>query len=172
MKRGCVVGLGVVAALVLVAALVVYNAVYMFNPFFRGKRLNGWVDQAVWDEDASRREQAIQVLTEWWQTRRGEDRTQLVMRFVQPRRGDQEKAVLPREVIPFLLEALKAEEWPAQNYAAMALHWKGGPEAVEALTRALQDEREDPLVRKWADKILRIREQEQKERGEEPDPAL
>ena len=165
MKRRCLIGLGVVGALVLVAALAVYLGVYWHNPYFRGKRLFDWVDQAVWDEDASRREQAVQVLNEAWQTRRGEDRTQLVLRFVLPRRGDQEKAVLPKEVIPFLLEALKAEEVPAQNYAAMALHWGGGPEAVAALTRALQDEKADPAIRKWAEKIFRW-----KEKGEVPRP--
>ncbi len=71
MKRRCLVGLGVVGALLLGAALLVYNVLYWYNPYFRGQRLNGWVDQAVWDEDASRREQAAQVLSEWWQTRRG-----------------------------------------------------------------------------------------------------
>jgi Flp pilus assembly protein TadD len=159
MKRRCLVGLGVVGALVLGAALAAYLGVYWNNPYFRGKRLHDWADQAVWDEDASRREQAVQVLTEAWQARRGEDRTQLVLRFVQPRRGGREKAVLPKEVIPFLLGALKAEEWPAQNYAAMALHLSGGPEAAEALTRAARDEKEDPLVREGAKRVLRLREQ-------------
>jgi hypothetical protein len=63
---------------------------------------------------------------------------------------------VPKELIPFLLEALKGEEYtPTQGYAEMVLASRGGPDAVEALERARDDEREDPALRERAAKLLK-----------------
>jgi hypothetical protein len=154
MKRGCLVCLLGLAAVVLGAASLIRLMHQWNDPYFRGRRLSAWADQAICDKDAARRQQAARVLTEALKGLKGHPRTELVMRFVHPPCGGQEPDVLPPEVVPFLLEALRHDEGAAQGYAEYALVVKGGPEAEAALRRVSQDSEADPAVREGAARVL------------------
>jgi HEAT repeat protein len=79
-----------------------------------------------WLPDTAARETAARTLMGALQEMQGEPRIQLVMRFC-GRDG------VPKEAIPFLVEALHAEEMPSGSYPAMALSRVEGEAAVPAL---------------------------------------
>jgi hypothetical protein len=149
MKKVVVVTLAVAALAAGVIAVWRYE-VNRYNPSYHGKRLDAWAEQAECDEDPEARRRAAEVLTEALHDLKGQPQIYLVMRFC----GQQQKP-LPKEVIPFLLEALKGPEYtPTQGYALMALETRGGPDALAALERAYDDEGEDPGLRERAGVIL------------------
>lgn len=153
MKKGCLLLLGLALALGIGSVvIVVFHLLNKYNPVYHGKRVYAWQDQAIWDEDPAAREQAVQVLLEALHGMEGEPRTQLVMRFCHPRRHGQEKTEMPKEVLPFLIEALKIDEHGG-GYAFIPLAYIPGPETVPALIDALRDER-DAETRKRLVRVL------------------
>jgi len=137
MKKSCLLTLGIVLALVAVTGSVVYfHFKNQFDPVYHGKRIYTWKDQAIWDEDPAAREEAVQVLLEAVEEMEGEPRTQLLLRFVLHVRPNEEKPVLPKEVLPFLIRAMKVED--RSGYPAKALYQIPGPETATALIDVLR----------------------------------
>jgi hypothetical protein len=151
MKKSCLLTLGIVLALVAVTGSVVYlHFKSQFDPVYHGKRIYTWKDQAIWDEDAAAREEAVEVLLEAVEEMEGEPRQQLLLRFVLPRSVDDEKPVLPKELLPFLIRAMKMD---CSGYPAKALILTPGPETATALIHVLRS-KESSHTRKEAAYVL------------------
>jgi hypothetical protein len=136
MKKGCAIAFLVVAVVILGAATTIYFAYQSWaNPYYHGKRVYSWADQAMYDPDSAARREATQALIEAFNTmQQGEARIQLTMRFCYARKNDQGNYDLPKEVIPFLVETLHAQEMPAcPTYPAIALSQVEGDAAVTPL---------------------------------------
>jgi hypothetical protein len=147
MKKGCLLALALAAILGIGSiAAVAYSIWNQYNPSYHGKRVYTWADQAIWDEDPAAREEAVEVLLEALPEMEGKHRIQLVMRFCHPHRHGQEKTELPKEVLPFLFEAMKIDEHDG-GYAVIAMGGSPGPETVPFLAEAMRNEK-DPVTRK------------------------
>src|SRR4051794_24379558 len=144
MKRGCFVAAA--AVVILALGVVVYAYVTWqsrFNPYWHAKRAYDWADQALGDPDpAARREATAAVLEVFRAMKPGESRIQLTMRFCGHVR-------LPKEVLPFLLEALHAKEMPPGSYPALALSRVEPAAAIPALAAVIRDD-EDAHARAGA----------------------
>jgi hypothetical protein len=141
-----------VLGLIATVALHLWNH---YNPIHHGKRVYAWAEQAIWSDDPSAREEAAAVLVEAMRTMEGEPRTQLVMCFCFPHHGEQDKEPLPKELLPVLLEALRAKDMPPGSYPAMALSQMDQAVAIPALKDMLQHET-DPAVRERIESALRF----------------
>jgi hypothetical protein len=139
MRRSCIVLLIVLLALVIGAAGIVMHFLNKFNPSYEGKRVHAWAEQAVWSKDSTTRREAARVLVQALQDMKGEPRTQLVMQFCYPHRSGEAMDTLPPEVIPVLIEALRAEDRPDLRYAMIALVHVAGPDTVPALMQAFTE---------------------------------
>jgi hypothetical protein len=137
-----------------------------YNPVYHNKRLYIWVDQAIWDEESTARQEAVQVLLEALPTLHGEPRTQLLIRFPNPIKDGKMKYPLPREVLPFLIEAVRVGEGASESYAGMALFMNGGDDAISALEKAFEIE-SDADAKKRMKRILDLKVI----KVEEADPA-
>jgi HEAT repeat protein len=118
-RKGCIVT--VVVLLVLIGGVVLgihFLLQSVYNPHHHGKRLYTWTEQAIHSPDPAARREATEALVGAFKDmRRGEPRIQLVMRFCGT-------AKLPKEVLPFLVEALHAPEIQdigRRSYQAIAL---------------------------------------------------
>jgi hypothetical protein len=132
---------------VVLGFVIAVGAVYLcflnwHNPSYHGKRVHTWADQAIWDEDPQARSDAVVVLIEALREMRGEPLYQLVMRFCSPYKDGQYKRPLPKEVLPFLIEAVKCKNIEPGSYPAMAFEMSGGPDEIPALMEALKEERD------------------------------
>lgn len=151
--RGCILVLIIVLAFALLLLAVFDYFWNEYNPVYHGKRLYAWADQAIWDPSPEARAQATQVLLGALGRERGEPRVQLLIRFVRPQRGKEEKTELPKEVLPFLIEALGVDDLPPGSYPAYALRFGAGPDTAPALAEALRHHK-NPAVRRQAAAIL------------------
>ena len=139
MKKGCVLTLGIMLGLVAGAIGVVYfHFKNEFDPIYHGKRIYTWADQAIWDDDPEARQEAVRVCFEALEDLEGEPRTQFIMQFVHPKRGNQEKTRLPKELLPFLIRAMKIED--RSGYAIMALRQLDATDIVPTLIALLRNE--------------------------------
>ncbi len=101
------------------------------NPYHQGRRVREWARIAIQDPDPAARREATSALCEAFKTmRRGEPRVQLTSLFCGP-------SVLPREVLPFLLEALHAREMWSMSYPCLALAHVESEAAVPALVNVV-----------------------------------
>ena len=150
-KRGCLLTFAVVCLLLTGAVAYFYlNYQNLYNPIYNGKRVYAWSEQAIHDHDPAARAEATQALVSAFKEMRpGEPRIQLVMYCCSD-------GLLPKEIIPFLIEALHAHEIQAPgSYQAIALSRVEGTAAVPALVEvALNDE--DPHARAGAVAALRM----------------
>ena len=136
MKKESIIALTVVLLLAGVVGGIWYYATYLYNPFFEGKRLYAWKDQAIFDHDPAAREKAAETLIRAFHSLKGETRVQLVLHCC----GERE---LPKELVPFLIVTLHATEIPSDSYSAMALSKVEGTAAIPALIEViLHDEDE------------------------------
>ena len=133
MKKGCLIALAVLVAVAFGIAGVWYHFWNESNPTYHGKRLYAWVDQAIQDGDPAARKEAVQVLLEALPNLHGWPRTRLLMDFPI-------HAPFHEEVLPFLIEALRAGEEPSANYAGMALFLHGASKDDAALRKAFEKE--------------------------------
>ena len=113
-RRG-VVGDAVLLVLILLllggVASVYFSLQSWYNPYYCGKRVYDWAETAIWAPDPVARREATQALVEAFQGMNvGEPRTQLVLRFCYVRKNERGEYDLPKEVVPFLLEALHARD--------------------------------------------------------------
>jgi hypothetical protein len=127
---------GVITAsviLVLIVGFVVTCFVVLnwVDPYYHGKRVYEWADIAIWDPDAARRREAADVLVEafpdlspTWA------RVSLIQRSCQ---ATDDGKVLPREVLPFLLETLHASEMSPGGYQSWAISRVEPEAAIPAL---------------------------------------
>jgi HEAT repeat protein len=121
---GVLVALNVVAAAIFIAYRSYQNTV---NPVFRGRGVQDWADIAIEDRDPIKRREAAETLAEAFKEMGpGGPRISLTMRFC----GHTQ---LPKEVLPFLLQALHAEEMPPAGYASMAVSRVEPDAAIPAL---------------------------------------
>jgi HEAT repeat protein len=104
-----------------------------YNPRHNGKRVYDWKDQAIFDPDpAARREATENLIQAFRQMERGEPRVQLVLKCS----GERE---LPKEMLPFLLEALHAHEIQDPcSYQAMTLSRVEDAAALPALIEVIR----------------------------------
>jgi HEAT repeat protein len=123
-KKGCLIGCIAVPVALVVAGYLLYQGIY--NPYYKGKRVYAWADQALDSPEPAARDAAARTLMGALQEIHGEPRIQLIMRFCG--RSD-----VPKEAIPFLVEALHADEMPSGSYPAIALSRVEGEAAVPAL---------------------------------------
>jgi hypothetical protein len=145
--RGCIIA-SVVISLTLICGFVAICLVVQnwYNPSCYGRRVNDWADIAMGDSDPANREAATKVLVEAFQNMRGEPRITLTQRFCgsAPRVDDRGEPVLPKELLPFLLETLHAKEMHPDSYPAWAISRVEPDAAIPALVDVvLHDEDED-----------------------------
>jgi hypothetical protein len=162
MKRGCLVAVAA-AGLLLVggAAYIYFSYQSMFNPSYHGKRVYGWAEQAIHDPDPNARARATQELVAAFkELKAGEPRVQLVMLFCG-------RSELPKEVTPFLVEAMHDDIIPPNSYPALALSSVEGTEAAPALVEVILHD-DDPHARAGALEALRM----MGERGKPVEPEL
>ncbi len=133
-KKGCLIAAAAVSVLVMAAGYFSYQGIY--NPYYQGKRVYAWADQALDSPDPAVREAAAQTLTGALHEMHGERCLQLVMRFCG--RSD-----VAKETIPFLVEALHAEEMPPGSYPAIALSRVEGEAAVPALVGVIDNDNDE-----------------------------
>lgn len=131
-RKGCIVTVVVLLVLIGGGVLGIYcirQSVY--DPYHHGKRLYTWAEQAIHSPDPAARRQATEALVAGFKDmQRGEPRIQLVMRFC--------VAKLPKEVLPFLVEALHAPEiQEKRSYQAIALSRVEGTAAIPTLVEAI-----------------------------------
>jgi hypothetical protein len=108
MKKGCILTLGIGLGLVVGTLYVVYaHFKNQFDPVYHGKRIRAWAEQAIRDEDVTTRREAVQILLEALEDMEGEPRTQLLYYFAGVTEGNGEHTELPRELLPFLVRAMK-----------------------------------------------------------------
>jgi hypothetical protein len=134
MKKGCAIAILVVPVVIPGAATTIYFAYQsLANPYYHGKRVYSWADQAMYDPDPAARREAAQALIGAFNTMQ-QGRIDLTMRFCYARKNDQGNYELPKEVIPFLVETLHSQEMPAcPTYPAIALSQVEGDAAVAPL---------------------------------------
>jgi HEAT repeat protein len=152
MKKGCLTAIAISIGLLVATAVGIYfHFKNKYDPFHHGRRIYTWADQAVWDDSAAKRQEAVQVLFEALEGMEGEPRTQLLLYFVAPTRGDEKKATMPQELLPFFIQAMKVEH--RSGYPAKALRKIPGENTVLALVDLL---RSDPSenVREQAAQLL------------------
>jgi hypothetical protein len=138
-----------------------FSYLSLFNPSYHGKRVYGWAEQAIHDPDPDARARATQELVAAFkELREGEPRTQLVMLFCG-------RSELPKEVTPFLVEALHDNVLPPNSYPALALSSVEGTEAAPALVEVILHD-DDPHARAGALEALRMTA----ERGKPVEPEL
>jgi bifunctional DNase/RNase len=149
--RTVVLVLGLLALLLFAALFTAYWQIrgYDDGPVYHDKRLPAWVDQALEDTDPEARREAAEVLREVLPQLHDDALWQFLLRFVKPK-GDPQATPLPKEVHPFLIEALA---YMPNSYPAMALEWRAGPDTVPALIEALKTQK-DPSIRRQAADIL------------------
>lgn len=118
----------------------------VYDPYHHGKRLYAWAEQAIRSPAPAARRQATEALVAAFKDmQRGEPRIQLVMRFCGAGK-------LPKEVLPFLVEALHAPEVQAigrRSYHAMALSRVEDNAAIPTLVEVILHD-EDQLAREGA----------------------
>ncbi len=140
MNKGWTITIGVVLLVLCGVAVVWYIVTYAYNPYFKGKRLYAWKDQAIHDPDPVARTEATETLIQAFKELRGETRVQLVLHFCY----DHGAPELPSEVVPFLIEALHAREiqYP-DSYQAIALSQVQDAAAIPALVEVLLHDEDD-----------------------------
>ena len=147
-KRGCLLTIAVVCLLLTGAAAYFYFTYQnLYNPKFNGKRVYAWTEQAIHDPNPSARTEAAEALVLAFR-QMSVGRIQLVMQFCS-------EGELPKEVTPFLVEALHAHEMPPNSYPAIALFRVEGTAAVPALVEVVLND-EDPHARAGAVAALRM----------------
>jgi hypothetical protein len=157
MKKTIIIGLGILLVLAFVAVAGI-GGLYLhflnqYNPTYHGKRVYAWADQAVYDQDPAARREATQVLLEAWPDMQPEPRVHLAMHVCDLSMKSEGKNPLPKEVLPFLIEATKCPDMPPHSYPEMALQFGKGPDTVPALKEAVKNER-DPDARKRIQLVL------------------
>jgi hypothetical protein len=134
-NKGCLIAVLAAVLLVIgVGTVLYYSVVNSINPSYHGKRIYAWAEQAKHDPNPAARQEASQVLLEAFKA----DRTlriQLTMAFC-------EGETLPKELIPFLVETLHAQEMPPGSYQSMALGRIEGEAAVPALVDVIDKDDE------------------------------
>jgi HEAT repeat protein len=160
-RKGCIVTV-VVALLVLIGlgTGLYYLVENDRNPYYHGKRVYAWTDQAIHAPDPDARREAAQALAGAFKERKCGSRISLTMEFA-GRWG------LPKELVPFLIETLHAEEMPAGSYQSMALSRVEDNSAVPALVEVILHD-EDQHARDGALGALCVMESH----GKEALPAL
>jgi hypothetical protein len=169
MRNGCLNALVVLAILGLVACGLLLCFDHWENPTYHGKRLHTWVDQAIWDSDPVARRQAVDVLLEALPELHNWRRTYLLMRFCHPEKNGVEKVPLPKEVLPFLIEALRSGEGSAATYASIALIIGGAQDTVPILSAAVQNE-QDAGARERLQRVLNNLTRQQEPRNPQDTP--
>jgi hypothetical protein len=140
MRKGCLLTLGIVLGFVAGGAYCVYSHFKnKYDPVYYGKRIHSWADRAIWNEDPATRQEAVRILLEAVEEMECEPRTQLLRAFVGPTQGNQEKATLPQELLPFLIQALKTER--RSGYPVKALLRVEGSDTVPALIDVLRNDK-------------------------------
>jgi hypothetical protein len=148
MSKGWGIALLAGLALAGVVSCAIRDYANRYNPVVHGKRVYTWANQAMSDPDPAARQEAAQVLVEAVRSMEGEPRTQLVMRFCNTPEGDWEKCALPKEVLPVLLEALRAKDIPPGSYPAMASRLVDPADSVPALTEMMQRETDEEVKKR------------------------
>jgi hypothetical protein len=166
MKKGCIIALTSFLLVLIGGVATVYLTFQsLYNPYYNGKRVYAWAKQAVNDPDPAERRVATQALVEAFKgMQKGEPRIQLVMGFCSGRYIEQGGPELPEEVVPFLIEALHAEEMPPGSYQSMALSEVRGTAAVAALVEVVLHD-DDPHARAGALSALQMIQESAKEKG-------
>jgi formylglycine-generating enzyme required for sulfatase activity len=127
-----------VLVIVAIAAPVYFIWIYPYNPYYNGKWVYSWLDQAIHDPDPAARREATQKLIEAFsRMERGEPRVQLLLKCWSASES------LPKELIPFLIEAIHAHDFLPGGYPAMALAQVEDSEAVPALVAVIHDDDDD-----------------------------
>jgi hypothetical protein len=149
MRKGVAIAIALLLVWLTVAAVVlgvIRHFVGLYNPDYHGKLVHTWVNQATRDENPAARQEAAQVLVEAVRNMEGEPRTQLLLDLCNSRDGAWgRKGALPKEVLPVLLEALRAKEEPTVNYTLMALQQIDPAVSVPALEDMLRRETDDEM---------------------------
>jgi hypothetical protein len=137
MRKGCLLALGIFFAFLVATVVVVYfHFKNQFDSVYHGKRIYAWADQAIYDNEPTAREEAVQVLMEALDEMDDEPRAQLLLGILSATRDNNRNSELPKELLPFLIRAMKIEN--RRVYAARALTHVAGPDVVPAVIEVLR----------------------------------
>jgi len=144
MKKGCFLAVISFVLLCVGAAVAIYwQHQSIFNPQHHGKRVYAWAHQAMHDPDPTTRRQATEELVEAFRTMpHGEPRIQLTMKFCGVEK-------LPKEMLPFVLETLHAEEMPPGSYQSIVLGRIEPETGIPVIAEILRNGK-DPHIRDCA----------------------
>jgi hypothetical protein len=167
MKKWMIIAVVLLLAVLGVAAAIWFVWIEPYYPRYNGRWVYSWADQALLDPNSdARREATENLIPAFRRMKLGEPRIQLLLHFA----GRQ---TVPKEVIPFLVEALHGREFYDYEtnampgaYVAMALSTVEDGAAIPALIDVI---RNDPDSRARAGAIVALRLMGGKAKAAEPD---
>jgi hypothetical protein len=108
-NKGCLGCLATFLAVIVILIVAIRHVQSSLHPVYHSKRLVEWADEAVYAEDHTARQKAVDILREACSREGEEARLRVYKEFVVNKNGREPIDQLPEELLPFLLERFKEE---------------------------------------------------------------